>query len=91
MDILLLVLASVQYTYHDVHNLRKVQVDAFLHEAIERADDLRLAVRAFPVLYLVELGGNHFRIIACHAVNLQGVEPVALDVYKRQQLFSIIF
>ena len=28
----------------------------------------------------MELGGNHFRIIACHAVNLQGVEPVALLV-----------
>ena len=43
-------------------------------------------MRAFPVLYLVELGGNRFRIIACHAVNLQGVELVALLVVPHTAL-----
>ena len=37
-------------------------------------------MRTLLVFYLVELGGNHFRIIACHTVNPQGIEPVALLV-----------
>lgn len=82
-----IVVEEVAFTTHEETVLAEVQtvLDGGVGldndvEAIERADDLRLAVRAFPVLYLVELGGNHFRIIACHAVNLQGVEPVALLV-----------
>ena len=76
-----IVVEEVAFTSHEETVLAEVQtvLDGGVGldndvEAIERADDLRLAVRAFPVLYLVELGGNRFRIIACHAVNLQGVK-----------------